>query len=232
MSFDQRKERALAEAVALLTTSRKPGSSGGPTRVDGLAMSTFRPSEGWATERCMVGPSRRIRHETRSNMNTHILSATILMLTIGTASSAPASCSGPENDEICLLSFGDLWGSREAYAGRKIVLSGYLVSGFGRLILYPGKDYFTFQRASGGVAVEVEAGVFRAARSRMKRRDDDDWEYDLPCPVMVMGTYSDKPSGEPGSLGVIASNASGLSIPVYLEPCSQPMPLSLSLDKE
>ena len=86
-------------------------------------------------------------------MNTRILSAAILMLATGVASAAPASCFGSKHEELCLLSFGDLWASRGAYDGRRIEVSGYLVSGFGRLILYPGKDYFTFQQASGGIVL-------------------------------------------------------------------------------
>lgn len=65
----------------------------------------------------------------------------------------------------------------------------------------------------------------------MRKRDvAGDWEYEIPCPVSVMGTYSNTPSGEAGSLGVLSSDALGLAIPVFLEPCSPPESLSLSLD--
>lgn len=181
----------------------------------------------------MVGLSRRTRDEVGRTMNIRILGATVLMLVTGAAFAAPELCTGSKRDDLCLLSFGDLWASREAYDGRKIEVSGYLVSGFGRLVLYPGKDYFTFQQASGGIAIEVSSDVFKAARKKMKARDDaGDWEYESPCPVRVTGIYTAKPSGEYESLGVISSDALGMSMSVFKGACSRSELLSLSLDKE
>lgn len=139
------------------------------------------------------------------------------------ASAAPRLCTGEERTAVCLLSFGDLWGSRSDYSGRSVRLNGYLVSGFGRLLLYPGKDYFTFQQAAGGVAIEVDSAAFNAARARMKRSAAGaDWEYSSPCPVTVVGTYSDKPSGDFGTLGVIETDGAGLMVPAFQDPCSLP----------
>ena len=164
-------------------------------------------------------------------MNIRILSVAALLLATGVAFAAPALCFGSKREELCLLTFGDIWASREAYDGRRIEVSGYLVSGFGRLVLYPGKDYFTFQQASGGIVLDVSSDVFKAVRLKMTARDNPgDWEYESPCPVRVTGIYSAKPSGEDGSLGVLSSDALGISMSVFKPPCARSRILSPSPD--
>lgn len=156
-------------------------------------------------------------------MNTQLLSSLCLVLVCGLASAAPRQCAGEGREQICLLSFGDLWGSHEEYSGRTIRLSGYLVSGLGGLYLYPGMDYFKFQKAAGGIGVEVEGSVFKAARSKMQKAEGGgDWEYSSPCPATVIGTYSDKSAGDFATLGTVSTDGTGLMLATFVEPCSSP----------
>ena len=156
-------------------------------------------------------------------LNTRLLSGLCLALVCELTSAAPRQCAGEGREQICLLSFGDLWGSHEQYSGRTIRLSGYLVSGFGRLYLYPGMDYFMFQKATGGIGIEVDGAVFRAARSKMQKAEGGgDWEYSSPCPATVIGTYSDKPAGDFATLGTVSTDGAGLMLATFVEPCSSP----------
>jgi hypothetical protein len=142
------------------------------------------------------------------------------MLSMGAADAAPRQCVGEGRDEICLISFGDLWGSHGQYAGHTVQISGYLVSGFGQLLLYPGKDYFHYQNASGGIAVQTDRQAFAVARSRMDRmKEGGDWQYESPCPVTVLGTYNDAPTGNFSSLGTITMESLPAATP-FPHPCS------------
>jgi len=153
-------------------------------------------------------------------VSTQLLSGLALILSIGAAEAAPRQCVGEGRDEICLLSFGDLWGSHQQYAGRTVQISGYLVSGFGQLLLYPGKDYFLYQNASGGIGVQTDRHAFAAARSRMDRmKGRGDWQYESPCPVTVLGTYDDAPSGNFSTLGTITMESMLAATP-FPDPCS------------
>lgn len=171
----------------------------------------------------MVGRICRIEVKAMRTIGIPILSAILFASGSGPAFAAPRLCTGEARTAVCLLSFGDLWDSRSDYSGRSVRLNGYLVSGFGRLLLYPSKDYFTFQRASGGIAIEVDRATFDAAKARMRPSEDGaDWKFSSPCPVTVVGIYSDKPSGDSGSLGVIETDGAGLMIPAFQDTCSLP----------
>lgn len=136
----------------------------------------------------------------------------------------PRQCSGEGRDETCSLSFGDLWGSREQYAGRRIEISGYLVRGFGQFVLYPGKDYFLYQKAAGGIAVQADQAVWDAARSEMRPIEGDgDWKAESLCPITIQGIYSDKPFGDFATLGTVTI-ISGPRLLPFIGSCSDEQP--------
>lgn len=141
------------------------------------------------------------------------LCAVLLVIACGTASAKPRRCGGEGRDAMCLLAFGDLWAGPEQYDGRYVILSGFLVSGFGQLILYPDYGYFFFQKGAGGIRIETSGDGFAAAQERMREVAEDDmsdWKYFAPCPVTVQGVYRAASSSDQASLGRIATGDIGL----------------------
>ncbi|WP_312316786.1 hypothetical protein [Stenotrophomonas sp.] len=168
------------------------------------------------------GPARK-RIEVMRFISIPLLGALLFSSGSSAAVSSSPLCAGKGKHEICLLSFGDLWGAREQYSGKLVRINGYLVSGRGRLVLYPGRDFFVFQQAVGGIAIEVDQGTFHAARGRMKTLEGvRDWEYASSCPVTVLGTYYAKPSGDFATLGTLVSEGTGLMVSSVDAPCSLP----------
>lgn len=144
-----------------------------------------------------------------------LLCGILLALACGAASATPRRCGGDGEDAICYLPFGDLWARSEQYDGRTVILNGFLVSGFGRLILYPGFDYFFFQRGIGGISIEMDHAGFEAARAEMRKvaeEDMSDWEYFAPCPVSVVGVFRDGSVADFGSMGRIEAGGTRLNI--------------------
>ncbi|OEZ02023.1 MULTISPECIES: hypothetical protein [Stenotrophomonas] len=136
------------------------------------------------------------------------------------AVAAPPHCYGEGKGQTCALSFGDLWGSQERYAGRRIEISGYLVRGFGQLVLYPGKDYFLYQKGIGGIAVQMDQATLEAAFAEMRPiPGDGDWKYEALCPITVQGIYSDKPFGDLATLGTVTV-ASGPRMLPFIGSCA------------
>lgn len=161
-----------------------------------------------------------------------LLSGLILASAFGAAAAAPRHCYGEGKDQTCALSFGDLWGSREQYAGRRIEISGHLVRGFGQLVLYSGKDYFLYQKAVGGIAVQMDQTTLEAALAEMRPiLGEGDWKDEALCPITVQGIYSDQPFGDFATLGTVTI-ASGPRMLPFVGSCADLQPrLPQGLDK-
>lgn len=168
------------------------------------------------------GPARK-RIEVMRFISIPLLGALLFSSGSSAAFARSPLCAGKERDEICLLSFGDLWGAREQYSGKLVRINGYFVSGRGRLVLYPGRDFFVFQQGVGGIGIEVDPGTFNAARGRMNALEGvRDWDYASSCPLTVLGTYYAQPSGDFATLGTLVSEGSGLMLSSVDAPCSLP----------
>jgi len=113
----------------------------------------------------------------------------------------------------CLISFGDLWSDRDAYAGLPVAISGYLVSGPDGLFLFPGKDYFTYQLGRGAIKID-DSDVRRdeVRKNLTELPDADDWHCEVSRPVVVIGTYNPESVGGFASLGTIRADDEGLFV--------------------
>lgn len=127
-------------------------------------------------------------------------------------SNVPRGCSaGGARGEVCVITFGEIWGGREHYSGRTVALRGYLASGVGGLTLYPSRDFFFFQNGAGGVAIRVDEDVYRAARSRMSKPSPlPDWDLESPCPASVVGVFDENPVNDSATLGQVSIHSGGL----------------------
>jgi len=164
---------------------------------------------------------------------TRSLALIILIILSSKAYALPRGCLDDHGSVSCLIGFEDLWRGGDAYVGRQVHVSGYLVLGLGRLVLAPGKDHFAFQGPLNTVGIEVDPRVFELARKRMTPRSDGgDWNLESRCPVLVYGTFERAGHGELATLGRISTDADGLSISMPDGKCGVPPLLSFERDVE
>lgn len=120
----------------------------------------------------------------------------------------------------CMITFGDLWGDREAYSDLPVAINGYLVARGKGLYLYPGKDYFLYQVGSGGIKVDDSNVEGEGVRNSLSKLDNlDAWTAAVPCPVTVSGTYRAGGVGDFATLGMIEADKTGLWVAYPTRSC-------------